>query len=118
MGKPTAVISHFHVTLDSTKPQIQQQPRTLGDRLARETGAAFPHGGEKYGFDLNVRWSGTPRRYTDLYYDNSTNDLFGALHALRHRQGAGTSSSISITDSFATLESTTFGTLNWQKVQY
>ncbi len=79
---------------------------------------AFPDGSQKYGYDLNVRWSARPKRYTDLYYDNSKQDLFGALHAIRHRKRASTSSSISITDSFSTLGNTKFGIPNWQKVQY
>ncbi len=79
---------------------------------------AFPHGGTKYGFDLNVRWSGVPRMYEDRYFDNPTEDLFNALHMIRHRQRSSTSSSVAITDSFGSLGSTNWNSLNWQKVQY
>lgn len=80
--------------------------------------AAFPHGGTKYGYELNVRWSGKPRRYIDLYYDDSTSELFNALHMLRHRQRYRTPDSIAITDSFADLENANWSILNWEKVQY
>lgn len=79
---------------------------------------AFPDGGSKYGYNLNVRWGGVPRRYTDVYYDNPASDLFSALHVIRHRQRHRTLSTVAITDSFANLDSAGWPTLNWHKVQY
>lgn len=79
---------------------------------------AFPDGGSKYGYDLNVRWGGVPRRYTDVYYDNPASDLFNALHMIRHRQRHETGGVIAITDTFADLDSAGWPTLNWEKVQY
>ena len=80
--------------------------------------AAFPHNGTKYGYDLEVRWNGRPRRYVDRYFDSADLDLFGAQHVFRHRQRSQTTTSVTSGDSFAVLGSTNWDLLNWQKVQY
>lgn len=79
---------------------------------------AFPDGGSKYGYDLNVRWGGVPKRYSDAYYDNPASDLFNVLHTIRHRQRHETAGGIAITNTFANLAGAGWPTLNWQKVQY
>ncbi len=78
---------------------------------------AFPDGGEKYGYELNVRWRGKPRRFYDEYYDTSAGELFEDLHMLRHRQRFESPDRISPKDSVEDLEDARWK-FNWQRVQY
>jgi len=79
---------------------------------------AFPSGGEKYGYNLEVRWDGNPKKYVDNYYDKD-NTLFDNLHMLRDR----TRYSVPQNDilppdsSLSELQSAPW-TPDWQKVQY
>jgi len=78
---------------------------------------SIQHGGQKYGYNLNVRWGGKPRRYEDHYYDGSSSKLFDDLHVLRYRGRYKTQDYITISDSFSTLTGA-YWQLNWEKVQY
>ncbi len=40
---------------------------------------------QKYGYTLEVRWNGIPRRFIDVYFDNDKSLLTKIGHALRHR---------------------------------
>lgn len=42
-------------------------------------------GSVAFGYELNVRWSGVPRKFLDLYYDAETSPVQNATHSLRHR---------------------------------
>jgi len=75
---------------------------------------AFPDNGTWEGYDLNVRWSGIPRRYIDVYYDNGNAELTNGLHSIRHRTRSRCDS---CTNNLTSLQTGAW-TKQWEKVQY
>lgn len=65
---------------------------------------AFVHGQSKYGYKINVRWGGIPKKYVDIYYDNANRTVKEDRHAFRKR--------IRYTSNNAIWEE------DWRKVQY
>ena len=77
---------------------------------------AFPDGGERYGYKLEVRWGGIPRKYVDSYYDSAGKTLSAALHSLRWRTRY-TSDLETDDGTLRTLESAGWRR-DWERVQY
>jgi len=47
--------------------------------------ADLKDGAEAYGYTLEVRWGGVPRKFVDIYYDTPDGDLAKVSHVLRYR---------------------------------
>jgi len=77
--------------------------------------SAFPDNGTWEGYSLNVRWSGIPRRYVDVYYDNGGTELTNGLHSLRHRTRSRCN--VGCSNNLSSLQNGTW-TKQWEKVQY
>lgn len=76
----------------------------------------FPEDGFKYGYKLNVRWKGIPKKFVDTYYDNANRTISAAKHAFRHRVRYA-SKPRAENDELETLENAAWEE-DWQKVQY
>lgn len=76
----------------------------------------FKDGAEFFGYALNVRWSGIPRKFVDYYYDDSNESISRQLHSLRHRKRY-TSKPLSPDRLFSSLVNSTWRK-DWERVQY
>lgn len=82
---------------------------------------AFTFAGTTEYYDINVRWKGRPRRFTDHYYDNPSKDLSDAMHGLRHRtreKWDGTHTAPEFDDDLSHVLDNSAWRETWQKVQY
>lgn len=79
--------------------------------------SSFIDGSTKYGYEVNVRWGGIPKKYVDVYYDNNSRILKNASHSIRHRQRYKASSYLPSNPTNAQLDAASWR-LDWNRVQY
>lgn len=72
-------------------------------------------GTKRFGYSLDVRWSGIPRKFVDYYYDIN-GELSSNLHSLRHRTRF-TSKPRSPNRVFSTLVNAEWSK-DWERIQY
>ena len=78
--------------------------------------AEFPDGATRFGFEVNVRWSGVARRFVDIYYDTEQDELGKALHSIRHRTRS-VSDPRAENNELKTLHAATWRK-QWERIQY
>ena len=76
----------------------------------------MPDGGSLFGYQLDVRWGGIPRKFVDRYYDTEQGSLAQSSHALRHRTRS-TSNPRAPSRGFSELVNA-FWPKDWERIQY
>jgi len=76
----------------------------------------FIEDSEKYGYKMNVRWDGIPKKYVDFYYDNQDKTLSNSGHVFRHRMRFSSKPEAKSAD-LETLRASRWRE-DWSKIQY
>ncbi len=78
--------------------------------------AALTNGAKKFGYDMEVRWDGIPRRFVDIYFDTEDQQLVNSGHALRYRTQYSTDAKRG--DDLVGLYAAKNYSANWTRLQY
>lgn len=120
-GVGNVTINFFDPISDSTWPDdlnVEIESKWMMDESTYQSiVSSFRDGSTKYGYDVNVRWGGIPKKYVDVYYDNNSRDLKKASHSIRHRQRYKASSSLPSNPNLSQLNAASWR-LDWDRVQY
>ncbi len=112
---PTALIADLNLPENWEEMEIEAKwtsTRISFDKIIEDLSDDSSH----FGYEMNVRWGGIPRKFIDHYYDTEQGELMESSHALRHRTRL-TSAPRTDSRNLSTLLNCTWKK-DWERIQY